>query len=338
MAWTFCHRCGARVDWAASCSRCGAVNPLYENRGSAALSQSPPGHGALRVLLTGAALLLLVLAIGAGAVAYKLLKQPALQAPSHFRALAGALQVSLEWEPADGNDAVRVVCSTDRYPSSPDEGTLVYEGPDPGCVHDGLEPGTRYYYGIWAVKHPEEQPQYSATGRFDAASPYWVGPMGETEREFVEPAPDTRVVGADDEYIRLLNNPAATDPSWTELKQFLMNDSTDQVVYDDSEFVCADFAEMLHNNAENSGIRAAYVTLDFTGQTVGHAINAFNTTDRGIVYIDDTGRTEVCVCSADKEVSLEAGEEYVPESIFACPGYSATWGSMGTVSDVYVCW
>jgi hypothetical protein len=188
------------------------------------------------------------------------------------------------------------------------------------------------------LQDSEEQPEYSPTARFDSATPFWVGPTGETVREFVEPAPNTRVVGADGDYIRLLNNPAAADPTWDQLRQFLMNDTTDHVIYDESAFVCADFAEMLHNNAEQAGIRAAYVTLDFAGESTGHAINAFNTSDRGLIYIDDTGRSEASFCSADKEAVLRVGQEYIPESIFDCPDYWVTWESMGTVSAFDVCW
>ena len=53
-------------------------------------------------------------------------------------------------------------------------------------------------------------------------------------------------------------------------------------------FVCADFAEAIHNNAEAVGIRAGWVSLTFEGTSEGHALNAFETADRGLVYIDCT--------------------------------------------------
>ncbi len=87
----------------------------------------------------------------------------------------------------------------------------------------------------------------------------------------------------------LVNYKNATDPAWNELMSFLEKDDTDEQPYIEGSFVCADFAEMLHNNAEASGIKAAFVGVDFVvGE--GHALNAFNTTDRGQVYVDCTGK------------------------------------------------
>jgi hypothetical protein len=87
----------------------------------------------------------------------------------------------------------------------------------------------------------------------------------------------------------LVNYKNATEPTWNELMFFLEKDDTDEQPYIEGSFVCADFAEMLHNNAEASGIKAAFVGVDFVvGE--GHALNAFNTTDRGQVYVDCTGK------------------------------------------------
>jgi len=111
---------------------------------------------------------------------------------------------------------------------------------------------------------------------------------------------DGRVlVGADGEPIELINNSSATDPTYAMLVDFINEDPTDEGAYmdfdSDSEFAflgrtCGDFAETLHNNAEAAGITAALVTIDFEGEEVGHALNAFETTDKGLVYIDCTGQ------------------------------------------------
>ncbi len=338
MAWTFCHNCGAKVEWASSCPRCGVANPLYGGYHPAPVAEPAPARRTASSVFTTAVLVVLALCLVGGVLAFELLQTSELRPPPSFRALTGGLQVQLLWDqPADG-EAVRVVCRTDASPASPDDGTVVYEGSDTRFMHQGLDYGTRYYYGIWTVTYPEEGPQYSAEGRFESAVPYWVGPMGETIDEFVEPTPNTRVVGADGEYIELRNNPDAADPSWEALKLFLEQDTTDQLRYDEATFVCVDFAEMLHNNAEAAGIRAALVTLDFEGQATGHAINAFNTTDRGLVYIDDTGSPYFSPCPADKEVAVLAGQAYLPVSIFDCPGYEVGWDCLGTVSASVVYW
>lgn len=146
------------------------------------------------------------------------------------------------------------------------------------------------------------------------------------------------LVGADGEPIELFQNSAATNVTWTQLKQFLSSDQTDGIRYNDSTFVCADYAERLHNNAEKAGIRAGYVVIDFASGTPSHAINAFNTIDRGLIYVDDTGTTERSPCSADKTVDVEVGRSYIPQSIFLCPGYSVTWEDLGKVTDISVIW
>ena len=106
-------------------------------------------------------------------------------------------------------------------------------------------------------------------------------------------------VGEDGEPIELVNNPNATNSTYAELLAFIKEDSTDENRYATSAEVhigftkvpysCGDFAEDVHNNAEAAGVRAAWVGIDFEGDDKGHALNAFATTDRGLVYIDCTG-------------------------------------------------
>jgi hypothetical protein len=94
--------------------------------------------------------------------------------------------------------------------------------------------------------------------------------------------------GADGEPIELVNNPDAADPTYEELVVFIKEDPTDKHLYS-YNYVCSDFAETVHNNAEAAGIRAAWVAIDLVGRDEGHACNAFETTDKGLVYIDCTG-------------------------------------------------
>lgn len=129
----------------------------------------------------------------------------------------------------------------------------------------------------------------------------------------------------------LHNNPYAKDPTWDELMSFLRQDTTEQIPYVDNSFVCADFAENLHNNAEKAGIRAAYVVVNFTSG-VGHGCDAFRTTDRGLVFIDDTG--EYYGPGYDKQVNIVVGQEYVPTALFS----SVVFSSMGTVHDYWIQW
>jgi hypothetical protein len=94
--------------------------------------------------------------------------------------------------------------------------------------------------------------------------------------------------GADGKPIILTNNSTAEDPTFDELMTFIKVDATDSREYIEGAFVCADFAEMVHNNAEAAGIRAAWVGLTFNGTEEGHALNAFETTDKGLIFIDCT--------------------------------------------------
>lgn len=100
-------------------------------------------------------------------------------------------------------------------------------------------------------------------------------------------------VGGDGEPIELINNPNAADPTYAELVEFIVRDLTntgDYVKGGPDSYVCSDFAEAVHNNAEAAGIRAAWVSIDLEGNDEGHALNAFETTDKGLVYIDCTGK------------------------------------------------
>ena len=153
------------------------------------------------------------------------------------------------------------------------------------------------------------------------------------------------VVGADGHYITLRNNPVAVNPSWAELKAFLHNDRTDSRYYDKKSFVCADFAETIHNNAEAQGIRAAFVEVrinagadSLTGGE--HALNAFETTDRGLVFVDCVSANQGM--NADRIVQVGAGKEYIPRSIFPASSWEAVlentgivgWESAGIVEEV----
>jgi hypothetical protein len=102
------------------------------------------------------------------------------------------------------------------------------------------------------------------------------------------------LVGGDGEPIILIDNPSTVNPTYAELVAFIQQDTTDTndyMVHPRIGYVCADFAEDVHNNAEAAGIRAAWVSIDFGEDDEGHACNAFDTTDMGLVYIDCTGQS-----------------------------------------------
>ncbi len=91
------------------------------------------------------------------------------------------------------------------------------------------------------------------------------------------------------EHIYLVNNSDAANVSLQELKSFIVTDKTDNELYVPGLRMCGYFAETLHNNAEKAGIRAAIAIVEFKDGSASHALNAFETTDAGLVYIDCTG-------------------------------------------------
>ncbi len=141
----------------------------------------------------------------------------------------------------------------------------------------------------------------------------------------------------------LENNPEAVDPSWDQVVAFLESDRTDEMDYIEGDFMCGSFAQDVHNNAEKAGIRAAWVGIDLAGQPVGHAVNAFNTTDRGLVFTDSTGRTalerrmelqkleseadgdSVSVTGDDRVAYVEKGRElgFISLSVNPSPDYAS---------------
>jgi hypothetical protein len=140
--------------------------------------------------------------------------------------------------------------------------------------------------------------------------------------------------------IYLANISGAQNPTWQQLVEFIASDNTDSKAYDLKTFPCGAFAEEVHNNAEAHGIRAAWVAVDFEDDSIGHALNAFETTDRGLVYVDCTGNRAQNVPvqvegedvskaygvlkSNDSVAYLQVGKEYglVSISVAASPDYS----------------
>jgi len=102
--------------------------------------------------------------------------------------------------------------------------------------------------------------------------------------------------------VDLIDNPTATNPTWSQLMGFLSQDQTEKHTYISDVYDCSQFSRDVHNNAEAAGIRAAEVHVEFRNEAGGHALNAFLTTDYGLVY--------VCCTEADTIARVKAGKEY----------------------------
>jgi len=118
------------------------------------------------------------------------------------------------------------------------------------------------------------------------------------------------------------------DPSYQEMKAFLKQDETSEQEYLRNEYICVDFAANVKTNAAEEGIRCAYVVIEYLGIT-GHAIVAFDTTDRGLVYIEP---------QFDWDVEPEIGRRYY-ECVVPPPGqYMVEPDYDDTLARIIVIW
>jgi hypothetical protein len=134
-----------------------------------------------------------------------------------------------------------------------------------------------------------------------------------------------------DEQVRLVNSPEAADPTWDELKAFLTAEKTDESEYIRDEYMCGEFAKDVHDKAEAAGITSAWVLVRFQDDCQRHALNAFNTTDKGLVYVDcshvDCGNKKLCSYLGypdgwDRVAYVVVGEEYGQVSLDVVRGLS----------------
>jgi len=145
------------------------------------------------------------------------------------------------------------------------------------------------------------------------------------------------IIGGDGHTIKLVHNNNARDPTYSEMCKFLWDDHTDSIAYDSNSFVCADFAEQIQNNAENNGYKCGYVSIDFSDVSGGHACNVFNTTDKGLIFVDCTNSVGIGGPSnEDCTVNVQEGSIYHPRYIF--PSDSWETERMGTVASYDIYW
>lgn len=359
MIWTFCPSCSARVDWGPACSECGAPIPAFDAGNGQAGAQPArgdtprddrrePGFGSRVtkfIILAGliaAAVLLIRYAIAGGDAQGQASDPPESPESAVVSDNTPPEITAVGVSGVTGTSAI-ITWDTDEASSSQVEYFDVgsYEGgstldPALGTEHsvtlEALEPGMTYRFAAWSTDASGNRAA-SDEGLFNTPLP---GAGGRQEAGGVY-FHESQVLGTDKQPIRLQNNVDAVDVSREYLMQFLLEDGTDRIPYVDGSFDCSEFAETLHNSAEKAGIRAAYVCLSFAGSGSGHALNAFNTTDAGLVYIDCTGQPVAHSCPLDSTAQIEAGQPYVPRLIAPCP-YIAGLAPLGTVIDIGLTW
>jgi len=94
------------------------------------------------------------------------------------------------------------------------------------------------------------------------------------------------------------------NPTYQEMLDFLSADLTNCLIYHDPTFICSDYAATLSKNAYELGYRCFSIDLYFnypSQRDSAHWINAFNTTDRGLVYVEP---------QSDQVMHVAIGQKY----------------------------
>jgi len=167
----------------------------------------------------------------------------------------------------------------------------------------------------------------------------WLDVTGELARTQVElsdtqaelSAVETELNSTTEEYeqlLQLLETLTAAkgyrNPAYDEAMSFITTDLTDRYTYSEN-FTCRHFAATFNENAESTGFRCAFVYIGFL-EGSAHAICAFETVDRGLIYVDPQT------------------DELIPLSIDAigakwndlCTGYSISGNP--TIDEIIVIW
>ena len=118
------------------------------------------------------------------------------------------------------------------------------------------------------------------------------------------------------------------NPSFSEARYFMNNDDTNEIPYEAVNFTCAHYSQRANNNAEDMGISCAVVILNFNLSS--HAIIAFNTTDRGMVYFEPQ--------TDDIVVNLEIGNDYWTDCVINDPGWYYIDDSDDTIKSIMTYW
>ena len=93
------------------------------------------------------------------------------------------------------------------------------------------------------------------------------------------------------------------DPTYAEAIAFINSDKTDENEYTD-DYVCYDYTSYFDYNAADAGYRCGFVYIEYTDSA--HAIACFNTTDRGIIYVEPQN---------DEIVTIAIGQPYLSHII-----------------------
>ena len=120
------------------------------------------------------------------------------------------------------------------------------------------------------------------------------------------------------------------DPTYNEVRNFILSDTTDEHEYISGIYDCKNFAKDVNNNAKNLGIRCCFVFLYFYDTDTGHVIVGYNTIDRGMVYVDPQNDEFV--------ENLVVGNEYWTECVIPSGPYTYEDVPNDTIKEIIIFW
>lgn len=112
--------------------------------------------------------------------------------------------------------------------------------------------------------------------------------------------------------------------TWKALADFLVRDHTNWNPYDAEDYNCMDYAIELVNNARAENIKSWLVGVDFTTGETGHAFVAFDTSDRGVIFVEP----QADYTYSNLKVGLDLCDDW---------GKSACWGVVKKIEYYEMC-
>jgi hypothetical protein len=119
----------------------------------------------------------------------------------------------------------------------------------------------------------------------------------------------------------MVNASVPRNPTYAEAAGFLASDKTNTRHYIPGTYMCVDFARDFQSSALKAGFNCGIVTAFFPDEA-SHDLDCFNTTDKGMVYVEP---------QTDQIVSLTVGQ------VYSGPGWSMQVKD-ATVVGFYVTW
>jgi hypothetical protein len=119
----------------------------------------------------------------------------------------------------------------------------------------------------------------------------------------------------------IVNASVPRNPTYAEAAGFVASDKTDTRHYTAGTYTCADFAKDFQSSALKAGLSCGIVTTFFPDET-SHDLDCFNTTDRGVIYVEP---------QTDQIVSLTVGQ------VYSGPGWNMQMKN-ATVVGFFVTW